>query len=414
MLRSRFLLLLSVSAGAFQPIVAQVSGAPVVPSRLEALQQVEATFASRYPAPLEPRVPVAPKAPTLASSGLMGLVLGAGAFVGSASACGKQTVTGEAPYGTFVNGTYVAPGARFDVAPAAACTAGSGAGAFVAGTMLFHAMRKGGYRRALATFETEHASYPTQKAAYERAVAIRQRALDSAATAVIADAERRVEAWQLAQRVAAAATPVVAPAMASGAPMRSEVPMVAAPRTGLVNADAVAVVIGNRVYQRTEVPSVEYAGRDAAAMKRFLTETFGFGEENIIFEENASYATMQRIFGSERDFKGQLYNYMNPDVPSDVFVFYSGHGAPDPGTGTAYLVPTDADPQNIRLTGFAVSQLYANLARLPSRSITVVMDACFSGLTDRGALLRGISPITLRIENPVLAAPNSVVLTASK
>ena len=398
--------------GAVPTLAAQVAGAPVVPSRLEALRQVEVSFASSYPAPLEPTAPVAPKAPGIAPSGVVGLLLGAGAFVGTATLCGKQTVTGEAPYGSFVDGTYVAPGALLQVPAATACTAGSGAGAFLVGTWLTQSMRKGGYRRAVAAYETNAAQYPQQKAAYDRAVAMRQRAIDSAVTSVIADAERRAEAWRVAQQVAAAAA--AAPAITPAAPVAvAEVPSVTAPKTGLVNADAVAVVIGNRRYARPEVPSVEYAGRDASAMKRFLIETFGFREENIIFEENASYASMQRIFGSERDFKGQLYNYMDPAAPSDVFFFYSGHGAPDPGTGTAYLVPTDADPQNIRLTGFSVSQLYANLAQLPARSITVVMDACFSGLTDRGALLRGISPLTLRIENPVLAAPNSVVLTAS-
>ena len=61
-----------------------------------------------------------------------------------------------------------------------------------------------------------------------------------------------------------------------------------------------------------------------------------------------------------------------------------------------------------------MKQIYNNLAQLPASSITVVMDACFSGLTDRGSLLRGISPLTLRVENPVLATPNSVVLTASR
>ena len=59
-------------------------------------------------------------------------------------------------------------------------------------------------------------------------------------------------------------------------------------------------------------------------------------------------------------------------------------------------------------------QLQTNLALLPARSVTLVLDACFSGLADRGALLRGMSPLTLRVENPVLTMPNSVVLTASQ
>jgi uncharacterized caspase-like protein len=59
-------------------------------------------------------------------------------------------------------------------------------------------------------------------------------------------------------------------------------------------------------------------------------------------------------------------------------------------------------------------QLQANLAQIPARSLTLVLDACFSGLADRGTLLRGISPLSLRVENPVLTHPNSVILTASQ
>jgi hypothetical protein len=309
-----------------------------------------------------------------------------------------------------VNGTYVAPGAILPVAANGGCLAGSAAGAALATTFLVRTVRQSGYKKDLAQYEKDQQQYPLQKAAFDRAVAQRQQSIDSAATVVIAEAERKVREYREAEltRIAAAAP------RGGPAPEPAYVPSIIPPKTGLVNRDAVAVVIGNKSYSRAEVPPVDYAVRDAEAMRQFLVETFGFREENIIFEKNASYSTLQRIFGSERDAKGQLYNYMDPAKPSDVFVFYSGHGAPDPGSGTAYLVPSDADPQSIGLTGFPVKQIYNNLAQLPASSITVVMDACFSGLTDRGALLRGISPLTLRVENPVLAAANSVVLTASR
>jgi uncharacterized caspase-like protein len=43
----------------------------------------------------------------------------------------------------------------------------------------------------------------------------------------------------------------------------------------------------------------------------------------------------------------------------------------------------------------------------------VIVDACFSGFSDKGALIRGVSPIGLRVDNPILAKENSVVFTAS-
>ena len=79
-----------------------------------------------------------------------------------------------------------------------------------------------------------------------------------------------------------------------------------APTTRLRNPDAVAVVIGNQTYARGEVPPVDYAARDAAMVRRFLVQTFGFREQNIIFEKDASFTTLTRIFGAKDDPKGQL------------------------------------------------------------------------------------------------------------
>jgi hypothetical protein len=64
-------------------------------------------------------------------------------------------------------------------------------------------------------------------------------------------------------------------------------------------------------------------------MKRYVPRTLGFREENIIYEENATGAVLTRIFGTDDTAKGQLYNWVR-DEKSDVFVYYSGHGAPDP------------------------------------------------------------------------------------
>jgi len=193
----------------------------------------------------------------------------------------------------------------------------------------------------------------------------------------------------------------------------ARLPALTVPRTAISNPKAIAVVIGNRDYIRPEVPDVEYAVNDAEAMRAFLVRTFGFRPENVIFELNTPYVALQRLFGSQDDYKGRLFNLLAPDGQSDIFIFFSGHGAPDLGSGAPYIVPVDADPQSLRLTAYPLKQLYRNLALLPARSVTVVIDACFSGLSDKGVLLRGASPIGLRIDNPILAKENSVVFTAS-
>lgn len=73
--------------------------------------------------------------------------------------------------------------------------------------------------------------------------------------------------------------------------------------------------------------------------------------------------------------------YLKPGR-SDVFVFYSGHGAPN--TETGYLMPVDADPTALAISGYPLGTLYDNLAQLEARSVNVAIDACFSGATGAG------------------------------
>jgi hypothetical protein len=173
------------------------------------------------------------------------------------------------------------------------------------------------------------------------------------------------------------------------------------------------VVIGNANYRNQDVPAVAFAHNDAATMRRYLVESFGFLESNVVVARDADLSRMLSIFGRDGNEKGELFNRLARDSMSDVFVFYSGHGAPEPNTAVPYLMPVDANPQQLALTAYSLRDLYGNLAKLPARSVTVVLDACFSGVSDRGALIKGISPGILRTEMPLFGRPNALILTAS-
>ncbi|MDF1579647.1 MAG: caspase family protein [Desulfuromonadales bacterium] len=174
--------------------------------------------------------------------------------------------------------------------------------------------------------------------------------------------------------------------------------------------DDVAVVIGNRSYGVAGTPNVDYALRDAAVMREYLVKTLGFDAKNILYVENATYAGFAQLFGREGDHRGKLNNYVVPGK-SDVFVYYVGHGAPDPESGDAYFVPVDADPQYLRTGGYRLQTFYDNLAKLPAKSITVVLDSCFSGNSAGGLLFKGVSSISLRAKTVV--APARLTVFAS-
>ena len=137
--------------------------------------------------------------------------------------------------------------------------------------------------------------------------------------------------------------------------------------------DDVAVVIGNRNYEASGSPNVEYAQRDARTMKEYLVKTMGFDARNIIYEENASLSKFNEIFGTERDPRGKLAKFVKNDV-SRVFVYYVGHGAPDLESSEAYIVPVDANPMYLKANGYRLQTFYENLGKIPAKGMTVVLD----------------------------------------
>jgi tetratricopeptide (TPR) repeat protein/uncharacterized caspase-like protein len=184
-----------------------------------------------------------------------------------------------------------------------------------------------------------------------------------------------------------------------------------APETAMRRPNAVAVVIGNKTYRNEDIPDVKYAARDAQTVKKYLTRTLGVGEENVIYVENATAAALTRIFGTADDPEGQLHNWVKPGE-SEVFVYYSGHGAPSPESGQAYLVPSDANPNYLSQNGYPARQLYGNLAKVPAKSVTLMLEACFSGVSEGGAVLQRASPVELSVENPVMALDDGLAFTA--
>jgi len=176
----------------------------------------------------------------------------------------------------------------------------------------------------------------------------------------------------------------------------------------------VAIIIGNANYSKydKDIPDVRPAYADAEGIRLYAKQALGIHDENIIFVKDATGAQMVTLFGNDKEFRGKLFNYVQPGV-SRVFVYFSGHGAPaEIRDGSPYLVPTDADASNMALSGYALTTLYNNLGKLPAEQVTVVLEACFSGMSTGGTLIHKASPIRLVATQP--AVPKNVtVISAS-
>lgn len=176
------------------------------------------------------------------------------------------------------------------------------------------------------------------------------------------------------------------------------------------NRDAVAVIIGNKNYPG-DIPNVSYALNDAAAMKRFVIDVLGYREGNVIDLTDATKGQMETVFGTAQDYAGQLHDWARGGR-SDIVVFYSGHGVPSLRNGRSYLLPVDGDPSRPEISGFPVDVLVDNLSKLGARSVTVYLDACFSGVSDGGVLVQSTSGIGISARMP--DAAGVAVLTASQ
>ena len=179
--------------------------------------------------------------------------------------------------------------------------------------------------------------------------------------------------------------------------------------TGRPNPDAVAVVIGIAHYHNADMPMVEFADQDATDIEELLSHRFGFPSSRVYVrkDEFASLASLKPLIRQE------LATLVKPGK-TDLFFYYSGHGVPNLDSHEAYLLPWDYDPRYRpdRDRAYSLKDLYEDLSRLNARTTTVVLDACFSGLSEGGTVLKDLSSAYVAVEMPEGALPSGLVITA--
>jgi len=177
-------------------------------------------------------------------------------------------------------------------------------------------------------------------------------------------------------------------------------------RKGKSKSNAYAIVIGIEEY-RQNLPKAEFAANDAQIVTEYLTKVLGYPEENVITLLNDRASNVDLV----KYFEKWLAN--NVESNGSIFIYFSGHGAPDPKTGGAYIVPYDGDPSFIAETGYPLIRLYEALGRLPAKEIIVVLDSCFSGAGGRSVIAKGARPLVMNISGNLALSKNVTVLSAS-
>ena len=185
-------------------------------------------------------------------------------------------------------------------------------------------------------------------------------------------------------------------------------------RPAFADRYGLAVIVGNGNYANERVPEVVYAHRDAEAFKRYVLDVLGFDSDRVFDLRDATQAELFTWFGDRDTHEGRLWRYLHPRHGSDWWCSYSGHGVPGLTDRRSYLLPSDADPDTPEINGYPIDLLYTNLGKsVEAKSVRVFLDACFSGGSDRGMLVRSALPVDVQASLPEAAGEKLTVLSAA-
>ena len=175
------------------------------------------------------------------------------------------------------------------------------------------------------------------------------------------------------------------------------------PVNSATNKGTFAVVIGNENYQR--VSQVPFAANDAKTFAQYCHKTLGIPHKNIRSYVDATFAT---LISAIDDIKSIVAAY-NGDV--DVIFYYAGHGIPNERSGDAYLLPIDTDGRNTAVC-YSLGKLYEELGGMGAKSVTVFLDACFSGAERGSGMLASARGVAIKPRSAALQG-NMVVFSAA-
>jgi uncharacterized caspase-like protein len=170
------------------------------------------------------------------------------------------------------------------------------------------------------------------------------------------------------------------------------------------NKKTFAVIIGNEKYKNeVEVP---YANNDAKVFSEYVEKTLGVPHDQIRYIENAGYNDLR-----------MAVNWLTQAMTvcrgsGKAIVYYAGHGIPNESDLSAYILPVDGignDPGS----AYSLKEFYDKLGSVEAQSITIFLDACFSGSKREDGMLVSARGVALKAK-PSSPKGNMVVFSAAQ
>lgn len=149
--------------------------------------------------------------------------------------------------------------------------------------------------------------------------------------------------------------------------------------------DIFAVIIGNEKY--CNVDGVPFAENDARIFKEYAEKTLGVPERQIMYIENAGYNDLRKAV----NWLTQAMDVCRGQ--GKAIFYYAGHGIPNEQDQSAYLLPVDGVGNDIG-SAYSLKVLYETFGKMDAKSVTIFLDACFSGTKRENGMLvsaRGVA-----------------------
>ena len=176
------------------------------------------------------------------------------------------------------------------------------------------------------------------------------------------------------------------------------------PQSSNTNKNTIALIISNENYKR--VSPVFFANNDGIILRKYFNEALGIPASNIIYVEDASLADMKYNIETLKQRTKSMGRNCN------VICYYAGHGIPDITNKTAYLLPIDSYGTETS-TGYPLEEFYKTLSEFNVKSVTVILDACFSGAKRDGDMLVAARGVAIKVKD-TKPKGNLIVLSAAQ
>ena len=175
------------------------------------------------------------------------------------------------------------------------------------------------------------------------------------------------------------------------------------PITNKTANNTFAFIVGNENY--LDAIKVPFANNDANIFAEYCKRTLGLPKDNVKVYKDATFGVLVNAVSTIKKIAKAYEGKLN------IIFYYSGHGIPDEASHEAFMLPIDADGQNMGIC-YSLDKLYKELKDTHAQKVLVLLDACFSGAVRGNGMIVEAKGVAIKPKKNVVDG-NIVVLSAA-